>query len=99
MDPGSPVGAIDGGTLLRVRVTPRAGRSGFAGTREGRLLVRLAAPPVDGAANDALVALLARQLGLPGRAVTIVRGTRGREKQVRIDGLAPADVTARLNLP
>ncbi|MDE3154684.1 MAG: DUF167 domain-containing protein [Acidobacteriota bacterium] len=95
----SPCAPGDGGTILHVRVTPRAGRSGLAGTRDGRLLVRLAAPPVDGAANDALVTLLARLLHLPIRAVTILRGERGREKQVRIDGLPPAEVAARLELP
>jgi len=99
MDRGSPFAAVEGGTLVRVRVTPRAGRSEITGTRDGRLLVRLAAPPVDGAANDTLVTLLARRLDLPARAVTIVRGEHGREKQVRIAGLPPDQVATRLDVP
>jgi uncharacterized protein len=93
----SPWSAVAGGTLLTVRVTPRAGRTAIAGLGDGRVLVRLAAPPVDGAANDALLALFARRLGLPRSAVTIVRGLRSREKQVRIDGLSPDLVRARLD--
>ncbi|HVC18860.1 MAG TPA: DUF167 domain-containing protein [Vicinamibacterales bacterium] len=97
MAPEPPfVAAAGGGTLLRVRVTPRAGRSAIAGLRDGALLVRLAAAPVDGAANDALIALLAGLLDLPKRAVSVVRGHRGRDKQVRIDGMAPAAVAMRL---
>jgi uncharacterized protein (TIGR00251 family) len=89
----------DGGTLLRVRVTPRAGRSAMAGVRDGALLVRLAAAPVDGAANDALIDLLARTLDLPKRAVRIVRGERSRDKHVAIDGLSPDEVGSRLGIP
>jgi uncharacterized protein (TIGR00251 family) len=72
---------------LDVRVTPRAGRSGFGGLRDGALLVRLAAAPVDGAANDELIALLAKSLRIPKRDITIVSGERSRSKRVRIDGI------------
>jgi uncharacterized protein (TIGR00251 family) len=88
----------DGGTLLRIRVTPRAGRSAIAGVREGALLVRLAAAPVDGAANDALIDLLARTVDLPKRAIRIVRGERSRDKQVAVAGLAPDEVGRRLGI-
>jgi uncharacterized protein (TIGR00251 family) len=81
---------------LEVRVIPRAGRSGFGGLREGALVVRLAAAPVDGAANDELVALIARTLRIPKRDVTIVSGERSRSKRVRIDGLDAAHVIATL---
>jgi uncharacterized protein (TIGR00251 family) len=66
---------------------PRAGRSGFAGWRDGSLIVKLAAAPVDGAANDELIALLAKTLRLPKRAITIVSGERARTKRIRIAGI------------
>jgi uncharacterized protein len=83
-------------TLL-VRVVPRAGRSTVAGVRGDALLVRLAAAPVDGEANAALIDLLARQLDLPRRAISLVSGARGREKRVRIAGLDAADLQRRLS--
>lgn len=66
--------------------------------REGALEVRVSAPPVEGAANEAIVALLAGQLKLPRRAVTLVAGERGRTKRVRIEGLGAAEVRARLGI-
>ena len=75
---------------------PRSGRAGIAGTRDGALLVRLNAPPVDGAANAELIEILAKALGVPKRAVTIVSGERGRLKRVSVAGVARADALARL---
>jgi uncharacterized protein (TIGR00251 family) len=72
---------------LEIRVIPRAGRTGFAGLRDGALLVRLAAAPVEGAANAELIALLAKTLKIPKRDITIVSGERSRSKRVRIDGV------------
>ncbi len=66
--------------------------------REGALEVRVGAPPVEGAANDALLELLARELGVPRRALVLVSGDHGRSKRVRIEGLTPAEVRARLGL-
>ena len=80
--------------LLAVRVIPRARKHEIAGTREGALLVRLAAPPVDGAANDALVAFLADRLRVPRRAIRIVSGERGRQKRVAVAGVTAAQVLA-----
>jgi uncharacterized protein (TIGR00251 family) len=82
--------------ILDVEVQPRAPRTEMVGWREGRLRVRLAAPPVEGAANAALVALLADTLDLPKRQVRIATGATGRRKQIRIDGLDRAAVAARL---
>jgi uncharacterized protein (TIGR00251 family) len=82
------------GCLLRVRVVPRAGRSGLSGVRQDALLVRLAAAPVDGAANDALLALLADVLAVPRRAVTLLSGERSRDKRLLVTGCA-ADAVAR----
>ena len=73
--------------LLSVRVTPRAGRTALAGMRDGVLHVKLAAAPVEGAANAALIDLLSRQLRIPKRSVRIVTGERSRTKTVEISGL------------
>jgi uncharacterized protein (TIGR00251 family) len=85
-----------GATRMTVRVIPRAGRSGADGVTEaGILRVRLTAPPVDGAANAALIAFLAELFGLPKRDVAIVRGMQSREKVVAISA-PPAAVRARV---
>ena len=81
---------------LEVRVIPRAGRSEVAGMRDGALLVRLAAAPVDGAANAELIDLIARALHVPKRDITIVSGERSRKKRVRIAGMNAEDVVSRL---
>ncbi len=78
---------------------PRAGRSGFAGLRDGALLVKLAAAPVDGAANDELIALLAKALRVPKRDVTIVSGERSRTKRIRIAGIDREQALAKLTNP
>ena len=75
---------------------PRAGKSGFAGLREGALVVKLAAAPVDGAANDELIRLIARTLRIPKRDVTIVSGERSRTKRVRVAGLSASQVLEAL---
>ena len=78
--------------IIDVRVVPRAGKSGIAGTRDGALLVRLNALPVDGAANAELIQLFAKALGIPKRSVTIVSGERSRNKRVSVAGVTEADV-------
>jgi uncharacterized protein (TIGR00251 family) len=83
-------------TIIDVRVIPRAPRSRIDGLRAGALLVRLAAPPVEGAANDALIALLAERLGCPRRQLAIVAGEKSRDKRVRIDGFTVEEAMARL---
>ena len=85
------------GVTLWVRVAPRAGRTGIAGTRGDALLVRLAAAPVDGAANEALVTYLASVFGRPKRDITIVSGHASRDKRVAIAGASVAQITARLS--
>jgi uncharacterized protein len=87
------------GVMLDIRVVPRAGRAGIAGTRNGALLVRLNAPPVDGVVNAELVTVMAAVLGVPRKAITIVAGERSRFKRVRIDGATVDDVTAKLGGP
>lgn len=87
----------DGGdTLLAVVVVPRASRTVVDGEHDGLLRVRLAAPPVEGAANAALIEHLAKLCGLPRRAVTIVSGDSSRRKRVRLAGITPAVVLSRV---
>ena len=84
------------GAVLRVRVVPRAGRTVIDGIVDGAIRVRLAAPPVEGAANQALIGLLAETLTVPKRDVEIVSGARGRLKTVRIRNRPAQDVLARI---
>lgn len=84
-------------TILNVRVIPRAKRSGVGGMRGDAWLIRLQAPPVDGAANEELISVLAKLLDVPKRAVTIVAGERSREKRVRVAGIDAAAAQARLS--
>ena len=85
--------------LISVKVIPRSRKNSVeleVGEEGERLKVRLTAPPVDGAANEALVALLAERLGVPKRQVMIVRGATSRQKVVEVVGLSSADVRQRL---
>jgi uncharacterized protein (TIGR00251 family) len=78
--------AVDDGLAIAVRVTPRGGRDALvAGTPE-HFAARLAAAPVDGAANAGLVALVAKTFGVPKRAVTIISGETSRLKRLHIVG-------------
>jgi uncharacterized protein (TIGR00251 family) len=90
-----PVRTTADGVIVSVRVIPRASRTAIAGTRDGAVLVRLAAPPVEGAANDELVELFARTMKVPRRAVTILSGDRARLKQVSIDGVSADEFRSR----
>jgi uncharacterized protein (TIGR00251 family) len=76
------------GVELDVRVIPRSRKTEIDGVREDALLVRVAAAPVGGAANDELVELLAEQFAVPRRAVRIVAGGRTRQKRVVVDGVS-----------
>ena len=87
---------IAGGCVLTVKVTPRASRTETAGAEAAWLRVKVQAPPVDGKANAALVEFLASALDLPRRAVGVIGGETGRLKRVRVLGLDPAAVRARL---
>jgi uncharacterized protein (TIGR00251 family) len=84
--------------IITVRVIPRAGTSGVAGTRGDALLVRLHAPPIEGAANEELIDVIAEALAVPSRAVSIASGARSRQKRVRVAGLDAATAAARLAL-
>jgi uncharacterized protein len=71
---------------VEVKVTPRASRDEIVGMRDGLLAVRVTAPPVDDAANRALIKLIAKRAGVPRSRVRIASGARGRRKRIEIDG-------------
>jgi hypothetical protein len=76
---------VDEGTVLLVTVIPNAKRSEAVGLHDGMLRVRLAAPALEGRANDALVDWLASQLGVPKRAIELRQGASARRKRLWID--------------
>ena len=87
----------DGATaLLRVRLQPRAGANAIVGVKDSIVRVRVTAPPVGGAANEALTRLLARTLRIGRSRILVVRGRTSRTKVVRIDGLTDEEAMARL---
>jgi uncharacterized protein (TIGR00251 family) len=92
----SPTNEGETDATLTLRVVPRAGRTAFAGRRGNAILVRLAAAPVDGAANDALIAFLAASFDCPRRSISIVAGEKSRDKRIRIEGMTPAELDRRL---
>ena len=85
------------GVVLELLVVPRASRTRAMGEHDGRLKVQLAAPPVDGEANAALVAWLADALGVKRSAVEIVRGEAGRRKTVQVSGVTAAEAERALS--
>jgi uncharacterized protein (TIGR00251 family) len=88
---------VSDGVLLDIKVIPRAGRTALAGTRDGAVLIRLAAAPVEGAANSALIAFLADILDIPKRNIAIVAGETSRQKRVKITGVTASAVQERLD--
>jgi uncharacterized protein (TIGR00251 family) len=84
-----------GESRFAVRLTPRSGSNRVDGVIEGELRARVAAPAVEGAANNALVRLLAEELGVARRDVRIVAGASGRRKLVVVDGMSRDAIIAR----
>lgn len=80
----------DRGITFTVRIVPRASRSEIAGDYEGSLRIRVAAPPVEGAANRELIRLLAKTFRVPQNAVEIVSGTGSKTKIIRVQGTTAA---------
>jgi uncharacterized protein (TIGR00251 family) len=79
---------------IDVRVIPRARKTECAGFRDDVLVVRIAAPPVEGAANEALIGFFTSALRIPRRAVRIVSGDRGRQKRLAFDGVTLEQIRA-----
>ena len=90
--------ADDRDLTFAVRIAPRASRSEFAGAHEGALRIRIAALPVDGAANRELIRLLAQTFKRPQSAVEIVSGSGSKNKIVRIQGANPAKLEQLMRL-
>lgn len=86
------------GVLIDVHVVPRAKKSAVLGVHDGRLKVALLSPPVDGAANQALIELFAALLGCPRRDVQLVRGDKSRQKTLAIRGVSAAQLAALVPL-
>jgi uncharacterized protein len=82
----------EGALVFAVRVVPRASRTAAAGEHDGALRVRVAAPPVEGAANEELARFLAKALGVAARDVEIVSGHASKSKRVRVRGAAASDL-------
>lgn len=97
-DSRAPDPVAAGSCTLAVKAIPNAPRSEVIGWLGEALKVKIHAPPVEGRANEALCEFLAGQLGLPRRAVTVIRGDTSRQKLVRIAGLTLGDVKTRLGL-
>ncbi|MFL5355877.1 DUF167 domain-containing protein [Archangium sp.] len=85
---------VPGALELAVLVQPRASRTRVVGEHDGMLKIQLAAPPVDGEANAALLEFLAKALGVPKRQVTLAAGDTSRRKRVRVEGLGAAAIEA-----
>ena len=81
---------------VAVRVTPRSRRNQVLGLRDGVVAIKLQAPPVDGAANEALLAFVAELVGRPRRDIRLVRGASSRSKWIAAAGLSAAELQARL---
>jgi uncharacterized protein len=90
------ISAVPDGVIISVRVIPRAGRSAIAGVREGALLVRLNAPPVDGAANTELIEVLAGALDVSKRDISIVGGITSKQKRIKVSGISVDRAASRL---
>lgn len=87
------------GALLTVHVQPKAARTEFVGVHGASLKFRVAAPPADGAANEALCAYLAERFGLPKRDVRLLAGPASRRKLILVKGVTAGLVRERLSLP
>jgi uncharacterized protein (TIGR00251 family) len=88
----------EGRTILAVRVSPRARKNQIAGVlSDGRVKIRLVAPPADGKANAALVTILAETLGIPSSQVEIISGVTSRDKLVAIGGVDVQSLRRRIH--
>lgn len=94
----SPISLTSDGTRILLHVVPRASRTAVVGEHDGRLKLAVAAPPVDGEANDAIVKFLAKLLGVARDAVVITAGQTGKKKTVEVSGCDPVEVAAALGL-
>ena len=87
------------GVLLSVKLQPRASANEIGEALGNELRIKVTAPPVDAAANEALVKLLAQRLDCPRNRVELVRGHTSRHKTIKLHGLSPEDVAKKLAAP
>lgn len=87
----------DVSATLSVRIQPRSSKNGINRMEDGSLKIRLTAPPVDGAANEALIKFLSDTLSISKSQVEIVSGLTGRQKIIRVSGMSEVDVIRLLN--
>lgn len=91
-----PIRETKNGLSFDIRVNPNASRAEIAGFAQGLLKVKVTAPPVEGAANEACIALIAKKMGLRKNQVKIAAGSRGRTKTILVSGVAKADLEQKL---
>jgi uncharacterized protein len=89
--------AEEASVTFSIRIQPRASKNEIMRMNDGRLKIRLTAPPVDGAANEALVKFLADQLNVSRSQLEIVSGHTGREKIIKVNGMTDSEVNRLLN--
>lgn len=90
---------MEKGVVIKVKLLPRSSRNHIAGKEGNRYKIKVTAPPVDGKANEALIKLLAKNLGIPGRDIEILSGHTSRLKTIRIQDLSTGDISDRLLQP
>jgi hypothetical protein len=95
---GAPITATSTGVRITVVIQPRASRTEIVGLHGRAIRIRVAAPPVDGAANEALTAFLAKRLGLARRAIRLESGHGGRRKVVAAEGVTLPDAARALGI-
>jgi len=94
---GENINSYELGGIIRVRVIPRAKSNEIAGVFEdGRIKIRLIAPPVDGKANKSLIEFLSTILDVPRSWIEIISGSKGREKVIRVNGLEQESIVLRI---
>lgn len=97
MNHGSHIGEHQEGITLTVKVVPNSSRNSLGSDKQGRLVVRLAAPPVEGKANKELVKFLAKKFGVPQSAVRILQGKSSRDKVLLITGTDKKSVSESID--
>lgn len=96
MNAGEAISISGSELVIQALVAPRSSRNAFIGFHDGRLKIALAAPPVDGEANAALVAFLSGALKVPKSSISIARGAQSKRKDVRITSADPAGLRTTL---
>ncbi len=92
------ISAHASGATVDLLVSPRASKSRVVGLHDGRVKVQIAAPPVDGEANEEVIAFFSRALGVPRAQVELQSGSTGKRKRLLVHGTTPLEVATRLEL-